>query len=80
MPAMFRESTVSLALTDFRELLRKYHAVTSSVPSHLHEGAIHVAYNARDRHLFAGEVNFSATWISNAVYESRCVHHGLSPG
>src|SRR6266481_9472291 len=75
-----QESKVSrVALTDFHELLRKHHAVASCLPSNLHQGAIHVAHNAHDRHLFAVEMNFAATWISYPFNQSRCIHHGLSP-
>jgi tetratricopeptide (TPR) repeat protein len=60
-------------------LQRKHHVVTSSVPSHLHQGAIQIANDTNNRHLFAGEMNFAVARIPHPTGESRRIHDGLAP-
>jgi hypothetical protein len=71
--------TTSLVLTDFLKFLGKHYAIPSSLPSHLHQSAIHVAYHAHDRHLFAREMNFAAAWVSHPFHKCRGIHGHLSP-
>ena len=49
----------------FLQVFREHNAITSGLPCHLQQSAIEVAHNPHNRHLFAGKMNFAASWISN---------------